>query len=169
MNDSKGDDFLRQMGAAALGAWLRRLSERVDREAARIYEDADVAFEQRWFGILNQLALHGARSVGDIAAALGVSHAAVSQSRASLEKAELVVSQPDPNDGRSRTLRLTPKGQQLYLRMAPLWEDMAKASAELDREAGGVVAALARLEQALDRTSLDRRVRRLAAPGQTRR
>ena len=166
MNDRRGgEDFLRQMGAAALGAWLRRLSERIDREAGAVYADAGVSFEQRWFGVLNQLALHGARSVGDIASALGVTHAAVSQTRQSLEKAGMITAEPDPRDGRSRMLRLTPEGQRFYLRMAPVWEDMAKASAELDREAGGLVAALMRLEEALDRRSLTKRVRASAAAG----
>ena len=104
------------MGGAALGAWLRRLSDRIDREAGRIYDEAGVEFEQRWFGVLNQLALHGARSVGEIAQAMGVTHVAVSQVRSAIEKAGLVISEADPNDGRSRKLRLTAKGQQL-------WED----------------------------------------------
>lgn len=161
MNDSQDfGDFLHSMGGAALGAWLRRLSDRVDREAGRVYDEAGVEFEQRWFGLLNQLALHGASSVGQIASALGVSHVAVSQVRATVEKAGLVISEADPNDRRSRTLRLTPRGQQLYLEMAPLWEKLALSAVELDREAGGVVHALARLERALDRRSLADRVNR---------
>jgi len=157
------DDFIHEMGPAALGAWLRRLSDRVDREATRAYAEAGVDFEQRWFGVMNQLALHGARTVGEIAAALGVTHVAVSQTRQSLEKAGLTVAEADPDDGRSRKLRLTYEGQQFYLRMAPLWEEMARVSVELDREAGGVVAALAKLERALDRKPLDRRVKLPAA------
>jgi len=77
----------------------------------------------------------------------------------------MITAEPDPRDGRSRMLRLTPEGQRFYLRMAPVWEDMAKASAELDREAGGLVAALMRLEEALDRRSLTKRVRASAAAG----
>ena len=105
------------------------------------------------------MALHGALSVGEIAQALGVSHVAVSQTRQSLEKAGLARSEPDPRDGRSRKLRLTYEGQQFYLRMAPVWEEMARVAVELDREAGGVVAVLDRLERALDRRALYDRVR----------
>ncbi len=156
-------DFVQEMGPAALGAWLRRLSERIDREAGRAYDEAGVEFEQRWFGVLNQLALHGALTVGEIATALGVTHVAVSQVRQTLETAGLAVTEPDPNDRRSRKLRLSPRGQQLYLRMLPLWQEVARVSVELDREAGGVVGALVRLERALDRQSLDRRVKIPAA------
>lgn len=160
MNDLKeSGDFLRDMGGAALGAWLRRLSERIDREAGRVYAEAGAEFEQRWFGVMNQLALHGALSVGEVASALGISHVAVSQTRQSLEKAALVVTEPDAHDRRSRKLRLTLKGQQFYLRMAPIWEELARVAVELDREAGGVVAVLARLERALDRKPIPDRVK----------
>lgn len=157
MNRSR-DDYVHEMGPAALGARLRRLSDRIDRETNRAYSETGIVFEQRWFGLLNQLALHGARTVGEIATALGVSHVAVSQTRQSLDKAGLVTTEQDPADGRSRKLRLTGEGQQFYLRMLPLWQELARVSVELDREAGGVVAALSRLERALDRKPLDRRV-----------
>lgn len=161
MNDQTDKaDFLHGMGGAALGAWLRRLSDRIDREAGRVYGEAGIDFEQRWFGVLNQLALHGARSVGEVAQALGVSHVAVSQVRGALEKAGLVTTEADPHDRRSRKLRLTPKGRETYLEMAPLWEKLALVSVELDREAGGVAHVLARLEKALDRRSLVERVSR---------
>jgi len=160
MNDSKrGEDFLRGMGSAAMGGWLRRLSDRVDREASALYAAAGVEFEQRWFGVLNQLALNGAMAVGEIAQALGVTHVAVSQTRQSLMKAGMVMAEPDARDGRSRRLRLTAKGQAFYLDTLPLWEALARAAAELDREAGGVTAALMRLEDALDRRPLAARVR----------
>jgi DNA-binding MarR family transcriptional regulator len=160
MNDSKASaDFLREMGGAALGAWLRRLSDRIDREAGRVYADAGIGFEQRWFGVLNQLALNGAMTVGDLAQALGVTHVAVSQTRQSLQKAGLIFAEDDPDDRRSRKLRLTYDGQQFFLRMAPLWEELARVAVELDREAGGLVAALEKLERALDRRPLNARVR----------
>lgn len=160
MNDSKDSgEFLREMGGAALGAWLRRLSDRVDREAGRVYAEAGIEFEQRWFGALNQLALNGAMSVGELAQALGVTHVAVSQTRKSLEAAGLVSAETDATDRRSRKLRLTLAGQQFYLKMAPVWEALAVAAVDLDREAGGVAAALMRLEAALDQKPMIRRVR----------
>jgi len=70
-----------QAGAAAIGARLRRLSERIDRDAGRLYAEAGIDFEQRWFGVINLLALLGPRTVGELASFLGVSHASVSQVR----------------------------------------------------------------------------------------
>lgn len=154
-------DYPRASGAAALGARLRRLSERIDRDAGRLYAELDVRFEQRWFGVLNQLVLHGRRSVGDLAVALGVTHVAVSQVRQALVAEELVAEDRDPRDGRSRVLRLTREGEALVRRLAPAWTALAEAAVELNTEAQDVLAALERLEAALDRSSILDRARRI--------
>ena len=45
--------------------------------------------------------------------------------------------------------------------LKPLWAALSQAAEELDREAGDVLAALKRLERAMDRSSLSERVRRI--------
>lgn len=147
-------DYPAAMGASALGARLRRLSERIDREAAALYGECGVDFEQRWFGVLNQLILGGPSSVGALAEALGVTHAAVSQTRQALERAGLVRSEADAADTRRRTLAVTPKGRTLMTKLGPVFDALAEASRELDAEAGGALEALNRLEEALNRRSL---------------
>lgn len=159
-------DFPRSRGGGALGARLRRLSERIDGEAARVYAAFGIAFEQRWFGVLDQLARHAGLTVGELAARLGITHVSVSQTRQSLERAGLVESQPLPGDARARALALTAAGRALVERLAPTWEALEAVAQELDAEAGGVVAALDRLEAALQHRSLRERLadRRAAAP-----
>lgn len=154
------DDYTRRSGAAALGARLRRLSERIDRDAGRLYAELDVRFEQRWFGVLNQLVLHGPRSVGDLAVALGVTHVAISQVRQALVAEGLVAEDRDPRDGRSRVLRLTEAGQALARRLEPAWKALSAAAVDLNAEAQDALAALERLEAALDRASILDRARR---------
>lgn len=156
----KSDDYTQRSGAAALGARLRRLSERIDRDAGRLYAELDVKFEQRWFGVLNQLDLNGPRSVGELAVALGVTHVAVSQVRQTLVAEGLVAEDRDPRDGRSRVLRLTGEGRALVLRLSPAWTALAAAAVELNAEAQDALAALERLEAALDRSSILERSRR---------
>ena len=148
---------MREQGGAAIGARLRRLSERIDRDAERIYADSGVEFEQRWMAPLRLLSLHGPLSVGEIASALGISHASVSQARQSLNKAGLISWTFDPEDGRSRKLHLTPAGQELTAQLTPIWKALMAAGAELDKEAGSIVAALEQLDRALDRSSLHER------------
>jgi len=151
-------DYVAQMQGAALGARLRRLSAAIDADATRIYASMGLRFEQRWFGVINQLSLNGSMSMSELAAALGISHASISETRQSLEKAGLVLSKPDQHDSRRRTLALSPSGEALVERLRPLWSAFDEAARELDAEAGEVIQALARLEQALARQSLHDRI-----------
>src|SRR5437868_4221001 len=114
-------DYSRAAGGAALGARLRRLSERLDRDATRIYARQGIRFEQRWFGVLNQLVIHGSMSIGELAQALNITHVSVSQTSRSLATAGIVSSVTAPADARRRSLRLTAKGAALVARLAPLW------------------------------------------------
>lgn len=158
-----GEDRLRayigELGGAALGARLRRLSERIDREIAVLYAQRGEAMEQRWLSPLDLIDRFGPLSVGQLAQALGVTHVAISQVREQLERAGLVSLHPDPADGRRRLLSLSEEGRALVARLRPLWDAMAGSARDLDAEAGGTVAALARLEAALDRASVAERAR----------
>ena len=151
-------DYTRKYGPAAIGARLRRLSESIDEDAGRVYAELGITFQQRWVGILEQLAGADALSVGELATMLGIRHSSVSQTRRSLEEAGLVESEADPDDARSRRLRLSASGKKLVRRLEPLWETLNQTSIELDKEAGHVVDALDRLEKALRRVPLYDRV-----------
>lgn len=161
-------DYGRSMGGGALGARLRRLAERIDRDVASVYEERGLAFEQRWFGVLNQVALNGPMSVSEIAAALRITHVSVSQATGSLERAGYVSPRPDPEDGRRRLLTLTQAGRTLVQELGPLWRALERVAEQLNDEAGDVVALLNRLEDALDESSLRERLRMHAAEQDSR-
>ncbi|WP_332765445.1 MarR family winged helix-turn-helix transcriptional regulator [Phenylobacterium sp.] len=151
-------DYTRGAGGAAIGARLRRVSEWIDGDATRVYAALGIDFEQRWFGVLNQLAQHGPASVGELASALRITHVSVSQTRQSLEKAGIVASEADPADARRRRLTLTEDGARLIERLTPLWRAFEEAALELNAEAGDVATALDRLDDALARKSLFDRI-----------
>jgi MarR family transcriptional regulator, organic hydroperoxide resistance regulator len=151
-------DYTKRKGGAALGARLRRLSEAIDRDATRAYATVGVKFEQRWFGVLNQLALHGPKTVSEIAATLRITRASVSQTRQSLENAGFIEMEAHPLDARQRHLVLTNAGVKLLGRLQPLWQAMEAAALEVDAEAGNAVAALDRLDEVLARQSLFERI-----------
>jgi MarR family transcriptional regulator, organic hydroperoxide resistance regulator len=143
----------------AIGARLRRLSERIDRDCARIYGELGLPFQQRWFGVLHQLAIEGRMSVGQLASNIGISHASVSETRKSLQSAGLIVSRPDPTDARSALLSLSPKGKAAFVRWMPLWLALESASKELGCEAALALTGLNELDAALDRHSLYERIK----------
>lgn len=160
----KTKSLRRQASGAAIGARLRRLSERIDREANAVYAARGIDFEQRWYGTLSLLDARGPLSVTEIARALQITHVAVSQARRSLTTAGLIESTLDPEDGRRRTLHLTDMGRAFVARLWPLWDALNAAGDAINREAANPSAALDRLEQALDRVSLAERVARLLPP-----
>lgn len=155
---SQSADYSRQAGGAALAARLRRLSERFDRDATRLYAAQNIHFEQRWYGLLNQLILNGPMSVGDISRALRITHVSVSQASRSLEVAGIITSTASTGDGRRRELRLTPKGDALVAQLSPLWLAFNNVAEELNAEANDVVRLLDQLDDALARRSLFDRV-----------
>lgn len=146
------------LGGAAIGALLRRLSERIDRDAGRVYTRSGVAFEQRWMGVLDLLARQGPMSVKDLATDLRISHPSVSQTRSSLLAAGLVAERPDPADRRRRALYLTSEGQALVATLSPIWAALDQGGRALNAEAGDAVSVLTALEQALNRRSILDRV-----------
>lgn len=148
MTDLKGGH------GATIGAQLRRLSERIDRDVGRVYAHLGITFEQRWFGVLNQIVQNGPMTVGDLATALRITHVSVSQSLRSLEAAGYVRALPDPRDARRRRQSLTDEGEALVARLTPLWLAMNREAEAINREADDVAARLDRLDQVLDRSSL---------------
>ncbi len=155
------DDFSRHAGSSALGARLRRLSERVDRDATRVYAARGIAFEQRWFGPLNQIVRNGPMAIGEIAEKLRITHVSVSQAARSLEAAGLIASRADAADRRRRLLALTSEGQTRVRELAPIWAAFDTAVTALDEEAGGVVPVLDRLDDVLAHVSLFDRISEL--------
>jgi DNA-binding MarR family transcriptional regulator len=156
--DGSTNDYARSLGGAGLGARLRRVSELIDGDTTRAYAALGVKFEQRWFGVLNQLVINGPSTVGELAAALRITHVSVSQTRGSLEKAGIVVSKSDPMDARRRLLKLTPAGRKLVERMGPFWKTLEAVALELTAEAGELITSLDRLEDALTRQAMYERI-----------
>lgn len=151
-------DYTTQMGGAAIGARLRRLSEWIDGDTTRVYATLGIDFEQRWFGVLNQLALHGPATVGELASVLEITHASISQTRHSLERAGIIASEQDAADARRRRLVLTKAGQRLVDQLKPLWRAFEAAALELTNEADQLVASLGRLDNALVERSMFERI-----------
>lgn len=157
MTDASEDPAIGR--GATLGAQLRRLSERVDRDVSRLYDTVGFRFEQRWFGVLDQIVRNGPMTVGAAAAALKITHVSVSQSARSLEAAGYISSAIDPSDARRRRLSLTTEGEHLVASLTPLWREMEAQAQILNREVGDLAHILDRLERALDERSLFTRVR----------
>ena len=162
-------DLVTAYGSAGVGARLRRLSERIDREARAVYKHAGMDFEQRWVGVLILLMERRAVTVGELAEALGITQPSVSQTLRSLQDAKFVSARTDPRDPRRRIQRLTEAGLQLVEKARPVWEALMEAARDLDREGIDIVTPLAQIERELDKKSLcDRALGHLRSASATR-
>ncbi|MEO8673336.1 MAG: MarR family winged helix-turn-helix transcriptional regulator [Tahibacter sp.] len=123
-----------------------------------MYATLGIDFQQRWFGVLNQLALNGPATVGELASVLEITHVSVSQTRQSLERAGIIVSERDTADSRRRRLALTDAGHRLVVQLKPLWRAFEAAAMELTREADQLIASLDRLDNALEEQSMFERI-----------
>jgi MarR family transcriptional regulator, organic hydroperoxide resistance regulator len=148
------EDLIAAYGSAGVGARLRRLSERIDREARAVYKHAGIDFEQRWVGVLILLIERRALTVGELAEALGITQPSVSQTLRSLQAAKLVLARTDPRDPRRRIQALTEAGLQLVEKARPVWEALMEAARDLDRAGIDIVTPLAQIERELDRKSI---------------
>lgn len=152
-------DFVIDKGTSAFGTRLRRLSERLDRDVRELYRLNGIDFEPSWYPVVIALAEIGPMSVGDLAARMRITHAAVSQIRAKLLKAGLVRVRADVEDQRRQMLQLTEKGRALVNRLRPLWAAIAQSTERLCRDhAPEILAQLTAIDVALDQRSLLERV-----------
>jgi DNA-binding MarR family transcriptional regulator len=152
-------DFIRGKGTAAFGTRLRRLSEALDRDVQALYRAHDARFESRWFPVVAALLEHGPLSVGELAAMIGITHAAVSQVRGELIAQGLICVAADPTDRRRQILSLSASGRRQSEVLQPLWKAIALSTDALCAdEAPQLLAHLDRIEAALARKSMTARV-----------
>ncbi|MFD5163855.1 MarR family winged helix-turn-helix transcriptional regulator [Streptomyces hawaiiensis] len=118
-----------------MGTLLRHVLELLDGDVAKVYEEQGLAeYRPRFSPAVRALVAEGPLSVRDLAATIGVTHSAASQTAAQMARAGLVTHAPDPLDARRRLVGLTPKARALLPRIEAEWEATKAAMAELDAE-----------------------------------
>jgi len=153
------NNFARKQGAGAFGTRLRRLSERLDRSVANVYEELGVTFSPRWFPVVRLLATEGPKGITELAKDIGLSHVAISQVSKALIANEICDRSTDPNDQRRNVLRLTPKGKRLTKKLEPVWGAVQDATEDLlGSAAPSFLEGLNNLDAALDQRDMKDRI-----------
>lgn len=152
-------DPLAQLGEIALGSRLRRLSEYLFREVEIIYKAKGIKFQPRFFPVLAVLAARQTAGVVELAQAMGVTHAAVSQILKPLAKARLIQISADRNDARAKCIKLSAEGQRLVLVLQPIWSKLKEVlTAELRTSAPSLLKMIGELERSFAEVPLSERV-----------
>ncbi|WP_369392473.1 MarR family winged helix-turn-helix transcriptional regulator [Streptomyces sp. CG1] len=119
----------------AVGTLLRHVLDLLDGDVAKVYEEQGLAeYRPRFSPVVRALLAEGPLSVRDLAAAVGVTHSAASQTAAQMARAGLVTHTPDPRDARRRLVELTPRAHALLPQIEAEWDATVAAMAELDAE-----------------------------------
>ncbi|MGC0419864.1 MarR family winged helix-turn-helix transcriptional regulator [Embleya sp. AB8] len=118
-----------------LGTRLRHLLDVLDADVAAGYAGLGLpyGFRPRYGPILRVLAARGPISIRDLAAAIGVTHSAASQTVAQMVKAELVGLSPGA-DARQRIVTATPQADELLPVLNAEWTATTTAARTLDAE-----------------------------------
>lgn len=147
----------------ALFALLRRL----DADIEAFYERRGVpGMRSRFASPMIRLAHEGPLTIRALAASLGRTHSAVSQTVAAMREAGFVETVPGP-DARTRLVDLTARGRELVPLVEAEWRATEAAVAELDEEGGVPLSrTVAALTAAVaDRPMSDRLDAHLVEPG----
>lgn len=128
-----------------LGTLLRAVLAQLEPAVERAYADAEPRMRSRYYPIIRQL-IAGAAKVSDIAAAVGLSQPAITQTvRQMVEDGFLEVDLGE--DRRARMVSLSDHGWAAVERLRPAWRNVAGAAQSLERDIGHPLAQI--LEQAL--------------------
>ena len=124
-------DFYFQVGKLALGTRLRRLSEKLTEDAAKIYTLYEVPLDPKWFPVFYVLSHKKEASITEIAQIIGHSHPSVSQIVKEMKKKGLAVSDKSAEDARVNVAKLSDKGKQLIPKIEKQYLDVTQAVEDL--------------------------------------
>lgn len=120
-------EFYSQVGKMAIGSRLRRLSESLTEDAAKVYALYDIALDPKWFPVFYVLSQKESASITEIAQIIGHSHPSVSQIVKEMKKRKLVTTEKGSQDARVSVVRLSEAGRQLTPDIAKQYGDVIQA------------------------------------------
>jgi len=153
-------DLIDTLEELALASRLKRLSDRLMKDMAEIYREANADFQPRWFTVFMALDREDGQTITEIARQLDISHTAVNKIIADMDRHGLVARKKDPADERRLRVSLTRKGHNTRRELDELWKGVKRANAELLDEAGvDLLGDIRKVEEALDNRDMGNRMR----------
>lgn len=129
-------DFLDELGELALGTRLKRVSERMLADAAKVYDHFGITVQPKWFALLALLDKKITVSVVEASEYLGLSQPALSQFCRQLISEGLITVSAGKLDSRKKVMQLSSKGRTQVNLMKPIWQAVDLAAKELSEELG---------------------------------
>lgn len=153
-------DVLAEMGYLALGSRLKRLAERMQADATRVFADRGLPIQGTHFPLLAALTTYGPLSVSEAVEAVGISQPAVTRIHNALQKLGITTTRPVEGDNRQKLICLTGQGEALLAELKhDLWPQVRRAAQGLcEGSQTDFLSWIARLEGGLQQRSLHDRI-----------
>jgi DNA-binding MarR family transcriptional regulator/N-acetylglutamate synthase-like GNAT family acetyltransferase len=153
-------NFFDKAGKKAIGTRLRRLSERITDDAAKVYALYGADFHPKWFPVFYVLSEGQEKTITGIAEEIGHSHPSVSKIVTEMTAQGFISECKDSGDRRRNVVRLSPKGLQTVAKMEHQYIDVnAVIEDVLAQTTHDLWKAIGEWEFLLDQHSLYERVR----------
>ena len=153
-------DFYHHAGKMAMGSRLRRLSDRMTEDAAKVYALYDVALDPKWFPVFYVLSYQAEASITEIAQIIGHSHPSVSQIVKEMKRQGVVITDKSQQDARVNVVKLSDEGKTLLPKLNQQYLDVTQAVENLLLESqSNLWRAIAEVEFLLTEKGLFERVR----------
>ncbi len=154
-------NIIDESGILALSTRLQRLSEQLRKDGAMLYKSFDIEFEPKWFPVIYTLHNKGVLSIVEIANEIGYTHPSTISLLKELEKQKLIRSKKDKEDERKRLIVLTAKGQNLILKMKPVWDIISEVLNEITDNENNLLKAINEAESKITNQSFLQRALQL--------
>lgn len=156
-------NIIDESGILAISTRLQRLSEQLRKDGALVYKSYDIDFEPKWFPVIYTLHHKQVLSVVELASEIGYTHPSTISLLKELEKQKLIRSKKDKKDERKRLVQLTSKGEELIIRMQPVWQLMVNVFTEIMNTENNLLKAITEVEEKLKQQGFLQRALQLSA------
>jgi len=143
-------DLIQQLGPLAFASRLKRLAEKLHKDASAIYRQQNLDFQARWFPVMYALSRRRSMAITGLANDLNLTHPAINQIASEMTRKGLLKSIKGKNDERQRFISLSTKGRALITTLEPIWREIKTATEELIKSSDeNFLASLSSLENSL--------------------
>jgi ribosomal protein S18 acetylase RimI-like enzyme/predicted transcriptional regulator len=148
-------DLIGRLGPLAFASRLRRLADKLHKDASLIYKTQNIDFQARWFPVMYALTRKKYMAITELARELELTHPAINQIANAMQNRGLLKSVKGKQDERQRFISLSAEGKKLSRELAPIWSDISEATSELLSQAkSDFLESLETIEKALDNRSM---------------
>jgi DNA-binding MarR family transcriptional regulator len=147
-------NIITELGALAVGARMRRLTDTFSKNVMQIYQEHGLDFDPKYFILFYLVAERKSIGIMEAAQELNLTHPAVIHFAKDLEKQGYIQSVKSSTDSRKRLLQLTKKGEKSLPEFKTLWNKIGKLNLKLmNKQTHHLLKAIEEMEMQLEKQS----------------